>query len=225
MTTLTTARPGADTATGASRTMLVAAGMAAGAVTAAVMILTHPWGDRIDSSSDNPLSYDKLAPHRGAAWPAMLVDVLGYGVLFICLAIGLALLVRGRGRHLATVASALLVLGAVLETMGGFAFASVIWFGTGLPEDRSRDFLDFANDHVGRLYGVEAAGFLVLSLGVVVAVASLIRSRAVPVPLALVIGLLTVALFATSGSSAGDVVQAVQLLSLGALAVPLWRRA
>ena len=31
------------------------------------------------------------------------------------------------------------------------------------------------------------------------------------------------AVFVTSGTGAGNVVQAVQLLSLGAIAVPLWR--
>ncbi len=67
--------------------------------------------------------------------------------------------------------------------MGGAAFATVVWFisADGLSEGAGPSLVDYANDNVGHLMGVDMAGFVLTTLGSMVLAAALIRARAVPV--------------------------------------------
>lgn len=205
------------------RIRLIAVALAASAVTIAALVLTHPWGDRLDSSSDTVLTYDFVAENHANAWPAMLVDVLAFGLLAFCIAIGVAHLVRGRGRTVATVGAVLVTIGGLLFAMGGMAFTTVMWFIGTLPEDSGRTLVDVANDDVPHLLGVETTGFFLVTLGSLVLAAALFRARAVPRPAIALFVLLTVGLFAGLPGTAMNVVQAAQVLTAGALAIPVWR--
>lgn len=226
MTTIASVTPTTDHARPATagRIRLVAVALAAAAVTLAGLVITHPWGERLDSSSDEVLDYDHVLAHHANAWPAMLVDVFAVGVVAVCLAVAVTHLVRARGRTLATVGGVLLVAGGILSAMGGFAFATVTYFVAELPEASGRDLVDTANDDVAHLLGVEMAGFLLVTLGSLVLAAALVRGRAVPRPAVAAFVLLTFGLFATTGAAL-DVVQAAQTVLIGAVAVPLWRSA
>jgi hypothetical protein len=227
MTTTSVLSADADTvpAAGPGRLRLAAAALAASAVTVAALVLTHPWGDRLDSSADEVLSYDFVLKSHDSAWPAMLADVFAFGILAFCLAVGVCHLVRDRGRVLATVGSALVVAGGVLFVMGGFAFATVTWFIGELSESAGRELVDVGNDDVGHLLGVEMAGFFLVTLGSLVLAAALWRARAVPRPAIALFVLLTVGLFAGLSSTPMNVIQAAQVFAIGALAVPIWTRA
>ena len=195
------------------------------AATIAVLVATHPWGDRLDSGSDDILSYATLHAHRDAAWPSILLDGFAFAILGMCAALATCHLVRGRGRVAALVGSVLAIAGGVLFAMGGFGFATLVWFTTGLSEDDAAGMISFANDHPGHLMGVQMAGFALFTLGTLTLSVALARARAVP--LAAVIGFvaLTVGLFVPLPGRGIDVVQVAQMLLVGALAVPLWRRA
>ena len=181
----TTTAPGPQTTDhadpgGPGRVRLVAATLAASSVVLAVLVVTHPWGERLDSSADDVLSYDALVETHDRAWPAMLADVLAFGLVAVCLAIGVAHLVRVRGRTAATAGAALVVLGGLLSAMGSFAFTTVTYFAGALPEEAGRELVATANDDVAHLLGVEMAGFLLFTVGSLVLATALVRARAVP---------------------------------------------
>ena len=225
MTTTAPVTPTTDHAEAvhAGRIRLVAATLAAASATLAVLVVTHPWGERLDSSADDVLAYDQIVDNHANAWPAMLADVVAFGLVAVCAAIGVAHLVRGRGRAVATVGGVLVVLGGLLSAMGSFAFTTVVYFAAELPEGAGRDLVDTANDDVTHLLGVEMAGFLLVTLGSLVLAAALLRGRVVPRPPVVAFVLLTIGLFAVTGTAL-DLVQAAQVLLAGALAIPLWRR-
>lgn len=206
------------------RIRLVAATLAAASLTLAALVLTHPWGERLDSSADDVLAYDHIVDNHANAWPAMLVDILAFGLIAVCLAIGVAHLVRGRGRTLATVGGALVVLGGLLSAMGSFAFTTVLYFVAEMPEGAGQELVDTANDDVTHLLGVEMAGFLLFTLGSLVLAAALVRGRAVPRLAVAAFVVLTVGLFVATGTAL-DIVQAAQVLLAGAVAIPLLRSA
>ena len=210
---------------GPGRLRLVAGTLAVASIALAVLVVTHPWGDRLDSSADDVLSYGGLPTDPDTAWAAMLVDVFVFGVVAVCLAIGTCHLVRGRGRVAAATGSVLVVAGGLLSAMGGFAFATITWFATELPEASGRDLVSVANDNVAQLLGAEMAGFLCVTLGSLVLAAALFRARAVPRLAITAYVVLTVALFVGLSETAMDLAQAAQVLVAGALAVPLWRSA
>lgn len=206
------------------RIRLVAATLAAASATLAVLVVTHPWGERLDSSADEVLSYEHVVDNHANAWPAMLADVVAFGLVAVCAAIGVAHLVRGRGRTLATVGAVLVVLGGLLSAMGSFAFTTVVYFAAELPEGAGRELVDTANDDVTHLLGVEMAGFLLFTLGSLVLAVALARGRVVPRAAVAAFVLLTIGLFAATGTAL-DVVQAAQVLLTGAVAIPLFRSA
>ena len=106
--------------------------------------------------------------------------------------------------------------------MGGAAFATVVWFisADGLSEGAGQSLVDYANDHVGHLMGVDMAGFALITLGSLVLAAALIRARAVPVPAVVVYILLTLVQFAGLPGRAMDVLQiAMMVLLVGFAAV------
>ena len=111
--------------------------------------------------------------------------------------------------------------------MGGAAFATVVWFITadGLPDGAGRTLVDFANDHVGHLLGIDMAGFVTFTLGTIVLSVALIRARAVPVPAIVVFLLLTLAQFSGLAGRAMNFVQVAMMVLLVGFAAVVWRRA
>ncbi|HRI98961.1 MAG TPA: hypothetical protein PLZ93_25270, partial [Nocardioides sp.] len=157
------------------RTRVAAAALAASAATVGVLLATTPWGDRLDSSSDEVLSYDRLLEVRDAAWSSMLLDAFAYAVIGLTVGLGVLHLVRAKGRVAALVGAVITTAGGILFAMGGAAFATVVWFITadGLPTGAGTSLVDYANDHVGHLMGVDMAGFALVTLGSLVLAAAL----------------------------------------------------
>ena len=138
------------------RTRVAAAALATSAATVSVLLATTPWGDRLDSSSDEVLSYDKLLDVREAAWSSMLLDSFAFAVIGLTLGLGVLHLVRSKGRVAALVGAVLTTAGGILFAMGGAAFATVGWFvsAEGLPDGAGQSLVDYANDNPGHLMGV-----------------------------------------------------------------------
>ena len=228
MTTTATVRTDVGTsAVSTVRIRVAAAGLAASAATVSVLLATTPWGDRLDSSSDEVLSYDKLLDVREAAWSSMLLDSFAFAVIGLTLGLGVLHLVRSKGRIAALVGAVLTTAGGILFAMGGAAFATVVWFisADGLPDGAGPALVDHANDNVGHLMGVDMAGFLLTTVGSLVLAAALIRARAVPVPAVVVYILLTMVQFIGLPGRAMDFLQIAMMLLLIGLAAVVWRRA
>jgi hypothetical protein len=209
------------------RIRVAAAALAASAATVSVLLATTPWGDRLDSSSDEVLSYDKLLDVREAAWASMLVDSFAFAVIGLTLGLGVLHLARSKGRVAALVGAALTTVGGILFAMGGAAFATVVWFITadGLSDGAGPSLVDYANDNVGHLMGVDMAGFVLTTVGSLVLAAALIRARAVPLPAVVVYILLTLFQFAPLPGRALDFLQIAMMVLLIGFAAVVWRRA
>ena len=227
MTTTSQPAPSVAAAHGtgsATRIRVVAAGLAAAASTVASLLVTTPWGARLDSSSDQVLNYDGLAAVRDAAWAGMLADGLAFAVLGVTLGLVVCHLVRGRGRVAALVGAVVTTVGGILFAMGGLAFATLTWFASGVSEDVGRTLVDFANDRPGHLLGATMAGFGLSTLGALVLAAALFRARAVPVAGVAAYVLLTLAQFSPLPGRALDSLQIVMMVLVIALAVSVVRR-
>ena len=214
--------------TSTARIRVAAAALAGSAATIGVLLATKPWGDRLDSSSDEVLDYDQLLEVRDAAWASMLVDGFAYAVIGLTLGLGVLHLARGRGRVAALVGAVLTTAGGILFAMGAGAFATFAWFATapGLPDDAGRSLVDYANDHIGHVIGADMAGFLVFTLGSLVLSAAVVRARVVPAPAVIVFVLATLAQFAIP--TGNDVLNYVQIGTMALLigfAAVVWRRA
>jgi hypothetical protein len=218
-TTTTSAPDGVST----TRIRLVAGGLAAAALTIAGLLVTTPWGDRYDSSSDEVLDYGRLADVRDGAWGGGLADGLAFAVLGLTLGLVVCHLVRGRGRIAALVGAALTTLGGVCFAMGSFAFATLTWFASGISEGAGRELVDYANDNVLHMLGATMAGFATFTLGSLVLAAALFRSRAVPAAGVAAYVLLVLAQFALT-DRALDYLQIAMMALLVAFAVLVVRR-
>lgn len=183
-------------ASGRARLLIGPVTLAAGALTAATLLVVTPWGER------NELDYADLAPIRGDLWTGILLD----GVAFAAVATGLSLVVcglaRARGATVANVGAVVAWLGGVLFAMGAFAIASLAYFATDtslLSAQQGTAFLDEVVDEGTRGTAVQMAGFGLFTIGVLVLSAALIRARTVNrvVPIAILV--LTFAQFATEG--------------------------
>ena len=157
----------------------------------------------------------------------MLVDSFAYAVIGLTVGLGVLHLVRSKGRILALVGAVLTTAGGILFAMGGAAFATVVWFITadGLPDGAGQSLVDYANDHVGHLMGIDMAGFVLTTLGSLVLAAALIRARAVPVPAVVAYLLLTIAQFVPVQGRVIDFLQIAMMVLLIGFAAVVWRRA
>ncbi len=206
-----------------TRLRVVAIGLAASALTIAALLVTTPWGDRYNSSADEVLDYDQLAPVRDGAWGGTLADGLAFAVLAFTLSIVVCHLVPGRGRLVALVGGALTTLGGICFAMGGFGFATVTWFASGVSEDAGRELVDYANDNVPHLLGASMAGFATFTLGTLVLAAALLRGRGAPVAGVAAYVLLVVCQFVLTDRVL-DYVQIAMMALLLALAVRVLRQ-
>ena len=213
------------TAAGSSACIRVVAGaLALAALTIAGLLLTTPWGDRYDSSSDEVLDYDRLTAVRDGAWTGMLADGFAFGVLGLSLGLVVCHLVRGRGRVAALVGAVLTTAGGILFAMGGLAFATLTWFASGIAEESGRSLVDYANDHPGHLLGATLAGFFLYTVGGLVLALALYRARAVPVAGLAAYVVLVAAQFAPLPGRTLDFLQIGMMALIVALAVTVLRR-
>jgi hypothetical protein len=193
------------------RDTLLAVLLFAGAATAAAMVLWQPWGER------NAFDYADLAPLRDTAWVGALLDGLGIATAAIALGLVACRLAWARGAALATAGSLLCGLGGVLFCAGITSFGVLAWYATAaeaVPVASGTALLSHAEANPGHLYGLSMAGFLLFTVGSLVLMVALWRSRTVPVWLPIGVIILTVGVFAASGTVL-NVIQAVQMLLIG----------
>lgn len=229
MTTTSSTRVGDSVApgeAGSGRVRLAAAALAASASVTAVLLATTPWGDRLDSGSEEILNYESLLEVRDAAWASSLVDSFAFAVIGLTLGLGVLHLARAEGRIAALIGASLTTLGGILFAMGGAAFATLGWFITaeGLADGAGQSLVDYANDHPGHLLGPTMAGFLLTTIGALVLSAALIRARAVPVPAVIIYIVLTLVQFAGLPGRTMDFLQIAMMVLLVGLATVVWRR-
>jgi hypothetical protein len=226
----TTSAPHQHTGTAArppthGRIRVVAGALAAAAATASVLLATTPWGERLDSGSDQILSYDTLVTVHDAAWASMLLDGFAYAVIGLALGLGVLHLARGRGRVLALLGAVITTAGGVLFAMGAAAMATIVWFAgaDGLADGSGQTLVDVANSHPGHLMGPSMAGFLLTTVGVLVLAGALFRARAVPVFAVVAYVVLVLAQFSPIPGRAMDFLQIAMMLVLIGFAAVLWR--
>jgi hypothetical protein len=199
--------------TAGRRLPLAAGALAVSSLVIAALVLWAPWGKR------NAWSYADVAPHRDAAWNALVVDAVAFVGIAVSLAVVTCLLTPARGRVWGSVGAVVAIVGGALAAAGELSLATVFWYATsaGLSKQDGTALLVWAHHHSGHTYGADAAGFVLFTLGSIVLAVALIRSRAVPVAAPIAFIVLTAAQFATTGRLA-DVVDAGTMLSLTAIA-------
>jgi hypothetical protein len=202
-------------APGRGRITIVAAALALGAGTVAAMLLWNPWPAR------DQLSYGAVAPVRDNTWLGMTLDGLGLAVASVALSLTVCLLARQRGAVWATVGSILTSIGGLLFAMGAFAFAAFSWYAThtdAIATSAGTELMNFAADNPAHIMGLQMAGFLLFTIGIVSLSIALLRAGTVPrwAPVALLV--LTVAQFIPIPGRALDMVQVALMTVLIALA-------
>ncbi|CUR59154.1 conserved membrane hypothetical protein [metagenome] len=214
-------------APGPARVRVAAISLGASAATIIGLLATTPWGERLDSGSDEVLNYDNLVAVHDAAWPGLVADGFAFAVIGLTVGLGVLHLVRDRGRIAALVGAVLTTVGGILFAMGATAFATLGWFASadGLADGTGQSLVDFANDNPVHLMGPNLAGFLLTTIGSVVLAVALIRSRAVPVYAVVAYLLLVLAQFSGMPGRAMDFLQIAMMLLLIAFAAVLWARA
>ena len=202
-------------APGTGRSTIISAALALGAGAVAVMLLWNPWPAR------NELSYGAVAPIRDNTWLGISVDGVGLAVAGFALSLTACTLVRQRGAVLATVGSIVTSLGGLLFAMGAFAFAAFSWYATetdAIPTSAGTDLMEYAADSPGHIMGLQIAGFLLFTIGVVMLSIALLRAATVPQWVPLMMLVLTVAQFAPVPGRILDLIQVAFMAILIALA-------
>lgn len=221
---LAPAEPGAPTvpspALDRSRIGIVATLLILGSLAAAVLVVWQPWGQR------NALGYADIAPNRDAAWLGMLVDGLAIAVVGVTLGLAACRLTPRRGGVWASIGAVLAGLGGLAFCAGAFAFGSLAWYATAtdaLDVPAGTALMSYVETHSAHVYGVQGAGFLLLTLGSLLLMVGLWRAAAVPRWLPIAYAVLTVGLFVLTGAVL-NIVQAAQLLLPVVVAYVLVRR-
>lgn len=204
------------------RARLIAAGLVAGPLLSAGVLMFRPGPERDD------LSYASYAAVRDAAWLSAVIDHLGFVLLSLALPLAVCLLVRrARGSRLATIGSALVMVGGMFFASGFYGLYLMGWYATApeaLSVEDGTTFMRYIEDHLAHAVGPQATGFLAFNVGILLLCAALWRSRSVPRAVPAVIAVLTVGQFLMP-SAALDVAQTLFLLSLLPVAWFAWRRA
>jgi hypothetical protein len=213
MSTVTPAVPTVSTVpTGFSRARasVVSAVLALGALAVAVVVLWQPWGER------DHLTYADIAPHRDAAWLGTVIDGLGFAAVGIALGLAVCLLAPGRGASWANIGAVLTGFGGVVFSAGMVAFGSFAWSVTNtdaVPANAGTALMKYTEANPGHVLGLQMAGFLLFTVGSLVLMVALWRSRSVPRWLPIGYLVLTVGVFALGGVAL-NVVQAIQMATL-----------
>ena len=186
-----------------------------GAVTSAVLLLLTPWGER------NEIGYSAVAPIRDAFWVGILLDGLAMVAVTLGLSIVVHRLVVRAGAVLARLGSVLAVAGGVTFALGGFGYATLAWHVTDpsvLDPAAGTAVLESAIDNPQHSLVVQIAGFLAMTLGMVLLSVALLRSGCVPRWLPVVVLVTSVLAFVVP-PRVKDLVQVVQLLALVLIAL------
>lgn len=221
----TTASTVATTSVGGQarvRARLIAAGLTIGPLLSAGVLVFRPGPER------NDFSYASMAAVRDGAWLGAVIDHLGFVLLSLALPLAVCLLVRAaRGARLATIGSALVLVGGMFFASGFYALYLMGWYATA-PEALSAEdgtgFMSYIENNLAHVLGPQAAGFLAFNLGTLLLCAALWRSRSVPRGVPAAIAVLTVGQFLLP-SAALDVAQTLFLVSLVPVAWFTWRQA
>jgi hypothetical protein len=154
----------------------------------------------------------------------MLADGICLAVVAVSLNILVCHLVRGRGRAVALAGAVLTTVGGICFAMGGFAFATITWFASGISEDAGRELVGYANDNVPHLLGASMSGFFLFTVGGLVLAGALMLARAVPAAGVAAYALLVVAQFTPLPGRALDFLQIAMMALFVTLAVSVLRR-
>jgi hypothetical protein len=206
MTMATSSRP----ATASARPRVLAAGLTLGALTAAVTMLARPLPAE---------DFDDLAavtPVRDAVWTFGLVEGLGTAVAYLCAGLVACLLTGGRGAVWTTIGAVLTGLGGLLFGAGFFALGAVTWYAS---SPGAAAFFDYFQDNSAWVFGVQAAGFGLSSIGFILLAVGLWRSRSMPRWLVLATPVALVAMLLSGTGIVYDVLFAVFMVTLLA---PAW---
>ena len=202
------------------RITIIAAALALGAGTVAAMLVWNPWPAR------DQLSYGAVAPVRDNTWLGMTLDGLGLAVASVALSLIVCLLARQRGAVWATVGSILTSIGGLLFAMGAFAFAAFSWYAThtdAISTSAGTELMNFAADNPAHIMGLQMAGFLLFTIGIVMLSVALLRAGTVPRPVPVALLVLTVLQFAPVPGRVLDLIQVALMAVLIALAALLVR--
>ena len=198
-----------------SRTTLVASGLALSAAAVAAVLIWHPWPGR------DQFDYEDIAPIRDAMWGTIVLDAVAFAVVGITLSIVVCGLARSRGSVWASVGAVVTTLGGIGLAMGEFGFAALSWYATdtdAVSESAGSKLLDYSVDNPEHGMVVQMAGFLLFTLGTILLLVALIRSRAVPLWLPIASLVLIVAQFTPVPGRALDFVQVASMALFVALA-------
>jgi len=179
-----------------------------------------PGGDPTEGNS-----YDKVADHRGAFWTLYAYGGVSIAVSTVGLAIAVCVLVSERGAVLARIGSVFAVLSGALLAAGLAAIAAVYSYATdtaALNETAGRGFVDYVNDHDGRLISLMAPGGLTFIVATLLITAALLRSRAVAWWVSALFGVGTVLGFVFPSGTAGAIAALPGAVVL--IAGQAWRR-
>ncbi len=198
------------------RAPTVAGLLVVSAVVAAGTILGRPLA-AVDFDNLGP-----LAAQRNEVWVFSLVSGLSIGASYVLAGIATCLLVAGRGARLATAGAVLTGIGGLCFAAGFFALGASNWFGSADLPSRATHF-EYLQDNAMRAFGPQMAGFLLGVLGMFVLASSLWRSREVPRWLPIAIPVAIVLMISTGTGRAYDVMHAVFMATMVALAWFLWR--
>ena len=204
---------------GRARQWIVGATLAVAAVVVGVVLLFRPWPAR------NSFLYADLAPVRDGIWAAIFIDALAFAGIAISLSLAVGMLVRTRGAALANVGAIVTILGGILFAIGAFAFAAFTWYATDptalSPESGAR-LLEYAVANPEHVMIPQMLGFLLYTLGTLILAGALLRSKAVPrwLPILIIAG--TVAQFVLE-QRALDLAQVALMGVLILLAAQLFR--
>lgn len=198
-----------------SRTTLVASGLALSAAAVAAVLIWHPWPAR------DQFDYGDIAPIRDAMWGAIVIDAVAFAVVGITLSIVVCGFARSRGAVWASIGAVLTTLGGIALAMGEFGFAALSWYSTetdAVPVAEGTKLLDYTVNHPEHGMVVQMAGFLLFTLGSILLIVALIRSRAVPLWLPIASLALIVAQFTPVPGRVLDFVQVGSMVLFVALA-------
>jgi hypothetical protein len=154
-------------------------------------------------------------------WTGIVIDAFAFAVLGVALSLVVCMLARSRGAAWATVGAVVTSLGGIAFAMGAFGFASLAWYATdttAIPVESGTEFLKYAVDNPQHGMVLQMAGFLLFTVGSILLVVALIRSRSVPVWLPIAFLVLVVAQFTPVPSRVLDFVQVALMALLVVLA-------
>ncbi len=123
-------------------------------------------------------SYSDIQPARDLWWGLLVFLSAALVINVPAQALLTTFLVRGRGAAWATVGAVVMWIGTALYAVGGAGWAAAYYFATAPGVDPG--VIERINDDAAHVFGVMIPGALLVTVGTVIQVVGLWRSRAVP---------------------------------------------